>query len=1013
MTVIVASLFLPHTVTFNIETGSEPETPRATEASEFDESPIATPIAITELSERLKRQTESLPDLTSIPDIISSLAKSRLSGTLTSTQNSPVVGSPNNDGFFFHPRGAPSSLSRGSTSPGSSPPRISSFAAAAAAAAAAASSGAGAKFAFQPQSRKESPAPSSSIVDSKKRSNLAPLLSKPGVPASSTTGTVVSVDGRPLPQKVIRRLSSETRLLNEATWNIEPQFSGNGGLRNAIRRSQEEGRIGEVMWIGTLGMSTDALTDDTKSAIEDELSSEYNNLPVYVSDVTYDGHYNHYCKEILWPTLHYQVPDDPKSKAFEDHSWGHYKRLNQAVADRIVQVYKPGDVIWINDYHLLLVSNMVRKKLPHAKIGFFLHVAFPSSEVFRCLAWRKELLEGMLGANCIGFQIPEYSRHFLQTCNRILSVDTTPSGIRDEGKFVSVVSVAIGIDPTSLKSELASEEVQQWRQMIRERWPYDKKLIVARDKLDHIRGVKQKLQAYEEFLRTHPEWIDRCVLIQVCLTNVADAELEREVSTTVDRINSMRSNLAASQPIVFLKQDIDFEQYIALLAEANAFAVTSLREGMNLTCHEFIYCNDPSLHSPLILSEFTGSASVLGNEAILVNPWDKREMAEAFYTAVTMEQEERDERHAELYQYVTSHTCSEWVEIFHRYVDSAWETDRQRKINSLHRLELSKLRSQYHRLPRLVNAAAHGAHEARAGHVSAAPTTKKAKRLFLLNLDSTGNEGPTSASGSTLSSTLPRSSSTASLSSTIVAGPFRQATPPTYISPQRQISVLSELVSDPENIVYMISSDSRYSMERKFRQVGNIGLIAENGAFLRLHGSTSWQSFVDPGVTREWHDAVKPMISDIAERLPGSWVQVNDSSVHLNVSHVFSEQDPERASIVIGECINHINDAFAAYHVRARLIDEEKVVIEDSSQTLLLRAAEAAYAQANSDTSAVGFLLVALGQSELEDCLFEWANKLGSAYTVSLGFQGTLARWAVEGVNALLNALLTASRTRI
>src|SRR5215469_18757275 len=192
-----------------------------------------------------------------------------------------------------------------------------------------------------------------------------------------------------------------------------------------MHATQRTGNMDDILWLGTIGFPTDELEESTKQQIAKKLESKY-----HVSDNDFEGHYVHYCKTILWPVLHYQMPDHPKSKAYEDHSWKYYENLNQVFANKIIKNYKPGDIIWIHDYHLLLLPKMVRKKLPDAQIGFFLHTAFPSSEVFRCLSVRKELLEGVLGANLVAFQSKEYAEHFLTTCSRLLIVEATADGVQ-------------------------------------------------------------------------------------------------------------------------------------------------------------------------------------------------------------------------------------------------------------------------------------------------------------------------------------------------------------------------------------------------------------------------------------------------------------------------------------------------------------------------------------------------------------------------------------------------------
>jgi len=309
------------------------------------------------------------------------------------------------------------------------------------------------------------------------------------------------------------RSSSQEKHFWGQEWTIEPAVQGNGGLANAVRAAINAGTMEDILWVGTVGFPTDVLEDHVKTEIQEKLESEYDALPVYVSDSDFDGHYAHYCKTILWPVFHYQIPDHPKSKAYEDHSWKFYVNLNQAFADKIVRSYKRGDKIWIHDYHLLLVPKMVRQKLPDAQIGFFLHTAFPSSEVFRCLSVRKELLEGMLGANLVAFQTAEYKDHFLTTCSRLLIVEATNEGVQLDDHFVNVIAMPIGIDPNGLNIAREEPAVKEWINVIQERYK-GKRIIVARDKLDLVRGVRQKMLSFELFLNKYPEWREKVLPVK-------------------------------------------------------------------------------------------------------------------------------------------------------------------------------------------------------------------------------------------------------------------------------------------------------------------------------------------------------------------------------------------------------------------------------------------------------------------------------------------------------------------
>lgn len=350
----------------------------------------------------------------------------------------------------------------------------------------------------QPRAR-TGPLPSPSILK-----HQEPVVKSPGRVETSAMG----IEAIKAQEQQMRPGHHRSISFSLADWTIESAEQGNMGLRNAVRSAADAGTIGDVVWVGTLGMPTDALSEETKQSIAETLENEYDSLTVYTADNDFDGHYSHFCKTILWPVFHYQIPDNPKSKAYEEHSWSHYVKLNEAFAQRIAKSWRRGDAIWIHDYHLLLVPGMLRKLLPDAKIGFFLHIAFPSSEVFRCLAERTELLEGVLGADLVGFQTDEYCRHFLQTCSRILCVEARNDGVQLEDRFVNVGKFPIGIDPKSWDKRRQSPDVDHWIKLILERYQ-GKRLIVSRDKLDSVRGVRQKLLSYELFLNTHPEWREK------------------------------------------------------------------------------------------------------------------------------------------------------------------------------------------------------------------------------------------------------------------------------------------------------------------------------------------------------------------------------------------------------------------------------------------------------------------------------------------------------------------------
>ncbi|GAB0145958.1 trehalose-6-phosphate synthase subunit B homeolog f [Epichloe bromicola] len=744
------------------------------------------------------------------------------------------------------------------------------------------------------------------------------------------------------------RSDSHDRVFSSAPWSVVNADQGNGGLRNAAEAAARDGKLGDYTWVGTLGMPTDALEGtQQREDIENHLANEYDMLTVFCSDKDFDGHYTHFCKQILWPVFHYQIPDNPKSKAYEDHSWKYYVHVNQAFADKIVQNWKRGDVIWVHDYHLLLVPGMVRKKLPDAKIGFFLHVAFPSSEVFRCLAVRKELLEGMLGANLVGFQIQEYSRHFLQTCSRILTIEATPEGIELENRFVDVINTAIGIDPTSLNKNRGEQGVLRWFQILQERYK-GKKLIVARDKLDHVRGVRQKLLAYELFLNKNPQWREHTVLIQVALSSSQNSHLDATVSDIVTRVNSSWANLAY-QPVVYLKQDIDYAQYLALLTIADALMITSQREGMNLTSHEYIFCQDGKIfpqrkHGSLILSEFTGTSSLFGQSELSVNPWDYRQCADAIKQALEMGQDEKMRRWEILHELAARHTGSHWFGELLSHLDRAYDEQHKRDQTSVPRLSIQEVSRMY---------------------------KKSNRRLFMLDYEGT----------------------------LVSWGPVNKIIP---VSPQRTLDVLNDLLLDERNIVYITSGRQPEEVDQVFRRVPGLGLIAENGGYIKDCGSEKWVEMSDGTHIDNWKKSVKEILRYYLERTPGAEVEERRCSI---LFHFGAAEDQEAAARLAADCASHVNDACESLRVHAIVLDGTIAV--ESMDWTKSTAAQKVFEKLNTRASADGdvhkpvdFLMV-VGDGREDEKVFKWANKLEERRTVENVVTASLGNRSTEATSTL------------
>ncbi|MCO5585019.1 hypothetical protein L7F22_038951 [Adiantum nelumboides] len=378
---------------------------------------------------------------------------------------------------------------------------------------------------------------------------------------------------------------------------------------------------------------------------------------------------------------------------FDEENWLAYREANLLFAEKVRSVVKQGDMVWKHvrhgvdgTSHLQGSEGLAAPKKDQSnrpartiesgeglgtsdgsasrgaiKIGFFLHTPFPSSEIYRILPVRREILLGILHCDLIGFHTYDYARHFLSSCTRILGLPTMPNGAEFEGRYVHVGTYPIGIEPSQFEEGLRRESVQT-RIKALERKFEGVKIIVGVDRLDYIKGVPQKLHALETFLQDHPEWIGKVVLVQVAVPSRQDVEeyqnLRAIVNEAVGRING-RFGTVESMPIHFLHRSVNFDELCALYAISDACLVTSTRDGMNLVSYEYIACQKEK-HGVMILSEFAGAAQSL-NGSLIVNPWDKFAVADAIHEALTMPSETKQKNFGKLSAYVEKHTASWWA----------------------------------------------------------------------------------------------------------------------------------------------------------------------------------------------------------------------------------------------------------------------------------------------------------------------------------------------------------------
>lgn len=798
----------------------------------------------------------------------------------------------------------------------------------------------------QPRSR-AGPLPSKSVTDFRKLSKQA-LDERYGAPSKKVSHKAPSSGAGEYEQ-----------------WTIKPAIRGNGSLINAMRAATTENGT-HVSWVGTLGSPTDALPDKTKLAIQNKLANDYDEEIVYVSDQDFEGHYNNFCKIVLWPLFHYQVPDDVNSKAYQDRSWSYYLSVNRCFANQLIESYKRGDTIWVHDYHLLLVPSMVREKLPDAKIGFFLHTAFPSSEIFRCQEKYKDLLRGMLGANLVAFQLPEYAGHFLQTCSRFLRVEATPEGVQLDDRFVNVTDEPMGIIPAEIEEIRKSEEFANEVKTMQETFK-GKTLIFSRDKLDRVHGVGQKLQAYERFLEKHPNRAEDTVLLQVLSSyHETNDELFNSIMKIQNNINRTYRSISQS-PLDIWVADPSPAQYYALLTVCDVLMNSTQRDGMNLTAHEFMICQDgektgEKAHGALILSEFAGSAAILQSKTLRINPWDILGSAKAIAQALNMDAPTRKTHWAPLHKTVMELTGSHWYKGLSRKLIDAHQAQGNQAAASVPRLQTSAISKAY---------------------------DEASSRLLVLDYEGT------------------------------LVG-RHLGTHNVYASPARAIQILGDLTMDPKNVVYVTSSGSDEQLAKIFQTASGVGLIAGNGCYKLAHGemaSKDWESAIDEEKTNGWKEKVIETLDYFQQRLPGSEIEDMSGSLVFRFDKSIVDKakvDEKAVQRLAGSCADQLNSSCQSLGIRIIPSAESLLIeqIEYNKATMASKVFNLLQDEcATGATTPPDFLMVA-GDDRDDEPVFQWANDLSKddivrdVFTVSIGSRDTKAKAAMtKGSAGLLSVL--------
>ncbi|XP_008800107.2 alpha,alpha-trehalose-phosphate synthase [UDP-forming] 5 [Phoenix dactylifera] len=634
----------------------------------------------------------------------------------------------------------------------------------------------------------------------------------------------------------------------------------------------------EVIYIGCLREEIEPGEQDDVSLT---LLETFKCVPTFLPPDLFSKFYHGFCKQHLWPLFHYMLPLSPDLGGRFDRSlWQAYVSVNKIFADKVMEVISPDDdYVWVHDYHLMVLPTFLRKRFNRVKLGFFLHSPFPSSEIYRTLPVRDELLRALLNSDLIGFHTFDYARHFLSCCSRMLGLAYQSKrgyiGLEYYGRTVSIKILQVGIHMGQLQSVLNLPETEARVAELRDQF-MGRVVLLGVDDMDIFKGISLKLLAMEQLLVQHPEWRGKVVLVQIA--NPARGrgrdvqEVQSETASTARRINETFGRLGY-QPVILIDNPLQFYERIAYYVIAECCLVTAVRDGMNLIPYEYIICRqgnekldqmlqlDPSVpkKSMLVVSEFVGCSPSLSG-AIRVNPWNIDSVAEAMDVALEMSDHEKQLRHEKHYRYVSTHDVGYWAHSFLQDLERTCKDHVRRRCWGIGfglGFRVIALDPNFRKLS--------------VEHiVSAYKRTKN--RAILLDYDGT---------------IMPQTS--------INKTPTSEA-----------IAILNSLCNDPRNIVFLVSGRDKETLSNWFSSCDKLELAAEHGYFLRQNHDAEWETCVLVA-DFDWKQIAEPVMKLYTETTDGSAIEAKESALVWHYQYA----DPDFGSCQAKELLDHLESVLS------------------------------------------------------------------------------------------------------
>ncbi|KAG6491778.1 probable alpha,alpha-trehalose-phosphate synthase [UDP-forming] 9 [Zingiber officinale] len=729
----------------------------------------------------------------------------------------------------------------------------------------------------------------------------------------------------------------------------------------------------EVIHVGTVAVPIDQAHHASISRI---LYERFRCLPVFIPADLHHRFYHDFCKHYLWPLLHYLLPFSPSSLGglpFDRSLWLSYLSANKLFADRVIELLNPDDsLVWIHDYHLLALPTFLRRRSPRVKLGFFLHAPFPSSEIFRTIPVRNELLRALLNADLVGFQTFDYARHFLTSCSRLLGLDYQSKrgyiGIEYYGRTVTVKILPVGIDMGQLELVISSKDtiakVHELTAMYK-----DKILMLGIDDVDLFKGIGMKLLAVEQLLEEHPQLRGRAVLVQI--TNPPRSEgkdvqkVQDEIGSISRRINE-RFGRPGYEPIVLISRTVPTYEKAAFYAVAECCLVNPVRDGMNLVPYKYtVYRQlspalaDAPKKSMIIVSEFIGCSPSLSG-AIRVNPWNVHAVAESINLAITMPDTEKQLRHEKHYKYVSSHDIPYWARSFDQDLQRACREHFHRRcwgIGFGMNFRVVALSPNFRKLS--------------VEHIVAS-YQRTNSRLILLDYDGT---------------MIPQSSIDKKPSSEV-------------------ISVINGLCDDPKNVVFLVSGRGKDELSKWFAPCEKLGISAEHGYFTRWKRHSPWESCTLAS-DFNWKKIAEPVMTLYTEATDGSAIEHKESGL---VWH-HQEADPDFGSCQAKELLDHLENVLANEPVVVR---RGQHIVEVNPQGTGKGMVVENLMTASSSTGKAPEFLLCIGDDRSDEDMFESISRytsdplapaIGEVFACTVGQKPSKAKYYLDDTAEVINLL--------